>query len=186
MTLKDVRKDDYVGTDTPRNYSSDVVMVSPEHGIDSEFHIWMNNPLRALGETFYQSNYFRDPRTGTESTTLSVVSNTGWMIPYVACMIVAAGMLAQFLLTLLRFVKRQAPVPALAGAGTAATMVVEEKSRSMKNGSGNHAGNGAGKNGHSGGSSRAGGRTDPQPEPADTGSPVLKWASLALPVLMLI
>lgn len=107
MHLVDVRKDDYIGTDTPRNYSSDLRLVDPSRNVDREVHIWMNNPLRFSGETFYQSGYHRDSRTGVESTTLQVVDNSGWMIPYVACMIVAMGMLAQFSITLLRFLKRR-------------------------------------------------------------------------------
>ena len=106
MYLIDVRKDDYLGTDTPRNFSSDVQLVDKQRHVERKVHIWMNNPLRYAGETFYQSNYFRDPKSGKEITTLQVVTNTGWMIPYVACMIVAIGMLAQFSGTLLRFVSR--------------------------------------------------------------------------------
>src|SRR5262249_8629823 len=75
--------------------------------VDREVHIWMNNPLRFAGETFYQSSYDRDPRTGIEVTGLQVVSNTGWMIPYVSCMIVGVGMLFQFSVTLLRFLNRR-------------------------------------------------------------------------------
>lgn len=108
LRLIDVRKDDYIGTATPRNYSSDVQLVDEERGVDRKVHIWMNNPLRFAGETFYQSGYHLDPRTGKESTTLQVVTNAGWMIPYVACMIVAVGMLFQFSNTLSRFVKRRA------------------------------------------------------------------------------
>ena len=37
--------------------------------------IWMNNPLRFAGETFYQSSYFVD--RGREGTVLQVVTNTG-------------------------------------------------------------------------------------------------------------
>lgn len=107
ITLNDVRKDDYMGTDTPRNYSSDVHLVDEGRDVDREIKIWMNNPLRYAGETYYQSNYQLDPNTGVESTTLQVVSNSGWMIPYVACMIVATGLLAQFSLALVRFLKRR-------------------------------------------------------------------------------
>ena len=42
-----------------------------------------------------------------EASTLAVVSNTGWMIPYVGCMIVATGLLAQFTNVLGRFLKRR-------------------------------------------------------------------------------
>jgi ABC-type transport system involved in cytochrome c biogenesis permease subunit len=104
--LVDVRKDDYIGTSTPRNYSSDVRLVDDSRHVDRTLKIWMNNPLRFAGETFYQSGYHVDPQTQIEGTTLQVVTNGGWMIPYVSCMLVAAGMLAHFSIVLLRFLRR--------------------------------------------------------------------------------
>jgi ABC-type transport system involved in cytochrome c biogenesis permease subunit len=104
--LLNVVKDDYLGTDTPRSYASTLRLIDLSRGINKEVHTWMNNPLRFADETFYQSGYHQDPQTGVETTTLSVVSNRGWMIPYVACMIVATGMLAHFGVTLLRFLRR--------------------------------------------------------------------------------
>ena len=106
MALKDVRKDDYLGTNTPMNYSSDIRLVDEARGIDREFKIWMNNPLRYAGETFYQSGYNVD-RSGQEITDLQVVTNTGWMMPYVGCMFVTVGMFVHFSLTLVRFQGRQ-------------------------------------------------------------------------------
>lgn len=112
VKLLDVKKEDYPGTDKPQNYSSDIQLVDPTLDVDRKIHIWMNNPLRFSGETFYQSGYFFDPSSRTESTTLSVVKNTGWMIPYVSCMIVVTGMIVQFSLSWLRWVKRElAPRP---------------------------------------------------------------------------
>ncbi len=69
----------------------------------------MNEPLLYGGETFYQSQYDDGIRSGTgvKATTLQVVHNFGWMIPYVALMIVATGLLAQFIITLVRFLKRR-------------------------------------------------------------------------------
>jgi ABC-type transport system involved in cytochrome c biogenesis permease subunit len=116
VSLIDVRKEDYLGTNTPRNYSSDVHLIDPTRNVDRNIHIWMNNPLRFAGETFYQSGFQSDPMTKVESTTLSVVTNTGWMIPYVACMIVAVGMLAHFSITLSRFLSRRAEQPAGTGS----------------------------------------------------------------------
>ncbi|MDF1743134.1 MAG: cytochrome c biogenesis protein CcsA [Gimesia sp.] len=107
VKLIDVRKDDYAGTGMVRNYSSDIQLVDPTTSVDREIKIWMNNPLRYSGETFYQSGYHADPDTGKEMTTLSVVTNMGWMIPYVSCMIVAVGMLYHFMITLLRFLGRR-------------------------------------------------------------------------------
>jgi ABC-type transport system involved in cytochrome c biogenesis permease subunit len=106
VTLLDVRADMYPGTNTPKNYSSDIHLVDKSRNVDTDEHIWMNNPLRYGGETFYQQSY--DPGTGgREITVLSIVRNTGWMIPYVACMIVGTGMLAQFGITLMRFLRRR-------------------------------------------------------------------------------
>jgi ABC-type transport system involved in cytochrome c biogenesis permease subunit len=106
VQLIDVAKNDYVGTKTAQNYSSDVVLADPEHDVNRKIHIWMNNPLRYAGETFYQSGYNKDA-SGREFTTLQVVRNTGWMIPYMACMVVAVGLFAQFGQTLVRFLRRR-------------------------------------------------------------------------------
>ncbi len=105
VTLTDVRKDDYPGTDTPMNYSSDVVLEDTARNIKLTPHIWMNNPLRYGGETFYQSGFAKTPQG--ERTTLQVVSNTGWMIPYVALSYVGIGMLFHFALVAVRFLDRQ-------------------------------------------------------------------------------
>lgn len=107
LKLIEVRKDDYLGTNTPKNYSSDVHLIDTKRHVDRNVKIWMNNPLRFAGKTFYQSGYHEDPNSGAKFTTLSVVTNTGWMLPYVACMIVAIGMLAHFCVSLLRFLHRQ-------------------------------------------------------------------------------
>lgn len=107
VKLKDVRKDDYAGTSTVMNYSSDIQLTDPKHNVDRDIRIWMNNPLRYSGETFYQSGYHADPTTGEETTTLSVVTNMGWMIPYVSCMIVVVGMFYHFMITLLRYLGRR-------------------------------------------------------------------------------
>lgn len=104
--LEDAEQINYEGTRTPRDYSSQIVLQDAETDNTLDAKIWMNNPLRYGGETFYQSGMFDAPN-GPDSTTLSVVTNTGWMIPYVSCMIVAVGMLAQFLLTLGRFLNRR-------------------------------------------------------------------------------
>jgi ABC-type transport system involved in cytochrome c biogenesis permease subunit len=103
MHLVDVRFDKYIGTAKAKNYSSELRLVDPTRSVDRPVRIWMNNPLRFAGETFYQSSVSADEK----STGLQVVRNTGWMIPYVACMLVAVGMLAHFSISLLRFLNRR-------------------------------------------------------------------------------
>jgi ABC-type transport system involved in cytochrome c biogenesis permease subunit len=144
--LIDVRSDKYIGTETVRNYSSDIQLVDKDRDVKRKVKIWMNNPLRYAGETFYQSGYTPptpvyysavDPETGLksgipaprmvdgkvlrrEATSLQIVKNTGWMIPYVSCMIVATGMLFHFWLILLRFLNRRAAGVVVTGGTTAA------------------------------------------------------------------
>jgi ABC-type transport system involved in cytochrome c biogenesis permease subunit len=109
VQLLEARKDNYPGTDTPRNFSSDIHLIDPTNRTDRDnIHIWMNNPLRYNGETFYQSGFGIDPKSGEPQTTLTVVANRGWMIPYIGCMIVAVGLLSHFLTVLTRFLRRRA------------------------------------------------------------------------------
>ncbi|WP_397568491.1 cytochrome c biogenesis protein CcsA [Schlesneria sp. T3-172] len=104
--LKDVSKKDYLGTNTPRSYASTVHIQDSDRNVDEVKTIWMNNPLRFADETFYQSGYFREPSSGIEHATLSVVANTGWMMPYVGCMLVGIGMLTHFMTLLINFLTR--------------------------------------------------------------------------------
>lgn len=104
--LLDVQKKDYLGTSTPRSYASTVHIIDPTRNVDEEKTIWMNNPLRFEDETFYQTTYYQEPETGYEHTTLSVVANSGWMMPYVGCMLVGIGMLFHFLNLLVRFLTK--------------------------------------------------------------------------------
>ncbi len=106
VQLEDVRQVNYSGTATTRDYSSFIRIVDPATGEDRRERVWMNNPLRYRGETFYQSNYTPLPG-GKEMTGIQVVRNSGWLIPYVACSITALGMLAHFFGTLTRFLKRR-------------------------------------------------------------------------------
>jgi hypothetical protein len=93
----------YPGTDKPKDYSSYVRVDDPERGIVRDVRIWMNNPLRYRGDTLYQSSFDAETERGT---VLQVVDNKVWMAPYVACMIVAIGMLGQFLLGLFGFIQK--------------------------------------------------------------------------------
>ena len=122
VELLDVSRTNYVGSATPRDYRSSIVIRDSATGASENFTLWMNNPLRYQGETFYQSGYNK-LSDGSEATTLSVVRNKGWMLPYIACMIVSFGMFAQFWQTLVRYLGRKertgpASSPVVAGEGT--------------------------------------------------------------------
>jgi hypothetical protein len=85
--------DRYRGTDIPKNFSSRVRLTRPATGEDREVLIYMNNPLRYGGETFYQAG-FDDVDPGV--TILQVVHNPSWLTPYLSCILVAVGLIVQF------------------------------------------------------------------------------------------
>lgn len=99
----------YPATDTPKDFRSRVRLIDPTRNEDREVEIYMNEPLRYEGETFYQSGFL----PGDKGTILQVVRNPGWLMPYVSCVLVALGMLIHFGIHLVGFlrssVKRPAP-----------------------------------------------------------------------------
>lgn len=101
MTLKDFRHDRYPGTDIPKNFSSLVRLNDPGEGYDRDVLIWMNNPLRHGGLTFFQASFGKDDTLSI----LQVVRNPGWRIPYAAGALVGLGLLWHFLLALRRSLK---------------------------------------------------------------------------------
>lgn len=105
LTLLKFRNDYYPGTDIPKNYSSDVHLVTPGGKDDRDVHIYMNNPLRYAGLTFYQASF-----DGPTVTVLEVVRNPSWLMPYIACSLIVLGLLWQFGASLLNFIgkRRQA------------------------------------------------------------------------------
>ncbi len=104
LELLEFRHDKYVGTQKAKNFSAEVRLVDKGRGVDRVVKIWMNNPLRYAGETFYQASF----EPGQNLTILQVVRNDGWMLPYLACMIVGAGMTIHFGMHLIGFLRRRA------------------------------------------------------------------------------
>lgn len=120
VALIDVQKNVYVGTDRPKDFRSIVTLVDTSR-VDSKpinFEIWMNNPLRYGGYTFYQSNYDAGGDGRREMTSLQVVENEGWTIPYLACMITAVAMLFQFFQVLARFLGKTTRTGTVAPVGS--------------------------------------------------------------------
>ena len=101
--LNDFRHDTFTGTSIAKNFSSDVRIIDPERGTDREVRIWMNNPLRYAGRTFYQASYKPDG----SGTVLQVVRIPGWLMPYLACVLVTLGMTWHFLQSITAFLRRR-------------------------------------------------------------------------------
>ena len=103
LHLIEFRHDKYPGTDIPKNFSSRVRLQNLENHEDREVLIFMNNPLRYQGETFYQASFDPDDH----GSILQVVHNPSWLTPYLSCVLVATGLLIQFLSHLIPFLKRR-------------------------------------------------------------------------------
>ncbi len=102
LTLKEFRHDVYPGTQIPKNFSSLVRLKDTERNEDRDVLIYMNHPLRYRGSTFFQASFGKNDTLSI----LQVVQNPGWRIPYLACILVAAGLAWHFLARMAPF-KRQ-------------------------------------------------------------------------------
>ncbi len=103
LTLIDFSHDRYAGTEIPKNFSSRIRLNTPDGVDDREVLIYMNNPLRYAGLTFYQAGFENDDKT----TILQVVRNPSWQMPYIACTLMTLGLLIQFSIHLVAFISRR-------------------------------------------------------------------------------
>ena len=103
VTLKKFSHDIYPGTDIPKNFSSLVHLSNPVSKEDRDVLIFMNQPLRYAGKTFYQASFGKDDTLSI----LQVVQNPGWLIPYISCVLVAAGLILHFAISLSRSKNRR-------------------------------------------------------------------------------
>ncbi|HNC24972.1 MAG TPA: cytochrome c biogenesis protein ResB [Opitutaceae bacterium] len=103
LTLLKFSHDRYAGTEIPKNFSSRIRLTTPDGKDDREVLIYMNNPLRYAGLTFYQAGFENNDTT----TVLQVVRNPSWLIPYIACGVITFGLLLQFGIHLVGFVTKR-------------------------------------------------------------------------------
>jgi hypothetical protein len=112
LTLLKFSHDRYPGTEIPKNFSSRVRLRTPDGRVDRQVLIYMNNPLRYGGLAFYQAGFENNDRT----TILQVVQNPSWLLPYISCVLMFAGLVIQFAIQLTRFIRKRtaaaAPAPA--------------------------------------------------------------------------
>jgi hypothetical protein len=107
VTLLKTTHDKYPGTEIPKDFRSRVRLENKSTGENREVEIWMNNPLRYQGLTFYQSTMGRDDVKDVGRSGLQVVRNPSWLTPYAGCLIVGLGMCWQFLYHLTGFISKR-------------------------------------------------------------------------------
>ncbi|WP_221030957.1 cytochrome c biogenesis protein ResB [Actomonas aquatica] len=103
MKLIELKHDVYPGSQIPKNFSSRVHVTALDGSEDREALIYMNHPLRYQGYTFYQ--FQMDSANGMSR--LQVVRNPGYMMPYIATILMTLGLLLQFGIHLVKFTQRR-------------------------------------------------------------------------------
>jgi len=106
IKLLDFEKSMHPGTGIPRSFTSRVEITTGR--TKRMAVISMNRPLRYREYTFYQSSYSEDGMGG-ESSTFSVVSNTGRWLPYIASAMLFLGLAVHFLGMLAAALKKSRP-----------------------------------------------------------------------------
>lgn len=95
FTLTKFKMDHNPGTLDPASYESFVRLFTKEG--PSEHHIFMNNPLKYSGFTFYQASYFKDENENY-GTVLSVNADPGRPIKYFGAILVILGSIWHFVI----------------------------------------------------------------------------------------
>jgi hypothetical protein len=102
ITLLEFNHDRYPGTNIPSNFSSRVNVKHNVTGEEKEVMIFMNNPLRYEGRTYYQASFAKQDT----ASMFQVVKNPGWLVPYIACTLVSIGLVWQFSVAGYRMTRR--------------------------------------------------------------------------------
>jgi hypothetical protein len=103
LTLEEFRHDRYQGTSIPKNFSSKLRLTHPEKNENRDVLIYMNHPLRYEGKTFYQASFGE----GDTLSVLQVMDNPAAWTPYVSSVMIALGLLIQFLSHALGFLRKR-------------------------------------------------------------------------------
>ncbi len=94
-------------TNMAAKYSSFVTKI--EDGAEQKVRITMNEPLRHLGYTFYQSSW--GPQKGGADarlySVLAVVKNPADQVPLYACLVTTGGLILHFLQRLLAYLRKE-------------------------------------------------------------------------------
>lgn len=103
VELIDFKHDKYPGTDTPFNYSSEVMVHHEDSTKNQKALIYMNHPLRYEGLTFYQASFANQDKTSI----FQVVRNPGWLLPYISVLLMGLGMCVQFGIHFFKFIGKR-------------------------------------------------------------------------------
>ncbi len=96
FVLKNFKMDKDPGTNNPASYESFVTLFTSNG--PSSHHIYMNNPLKYSGFTFYQASYTPN-KDGSYSSTLSANVDQGRPIKYLGSLLLVLGSIWHYIIT---------------------------------------------------------------------------------------
>jgi hypothetical protein len=88
VALSEFKMDKDPGTNNPASYESFIKLF--DDGKMTKHHVFMNNPLKHLGYTFYQASYSQD-NSGNYSSTLAVNVDQGRFLKYLGSLMLVLG-----------------------------------------------------------------------------------------------
>ena len=94
LELKDFKKVLHPGTNVAKSYSSEVILIDED--ISRPILIQMNEPLRYMNYTFYQSSF--NEGLDVDTSILAVVKNYGRLFPYISSLTISLGILTHMIL----------------------------------------------------------------------------------------
>jgi len=92
----------YPGSTIPKYFSSRLNLYDAEGNHDRSADIYMNNPLYLEGRTFYQASFGQNDTLSI----LQMVENVSWPLPYLSSILVAGGLVIQFIISLVTYRRR--------------------------------------------------------------------------------
>ncbi|MBH48915.1 MAG: hypothetical protein CME71_12175 [Halobacteriovorax sp.] len=103
FVLTNFKMDKDPGTNNPASYESFVRLFTSDGPTDH--HVYMNNPLKFQGFTFYQASYAQDQQ-GNYSSTLSANVDQGRPLKYLGSLFLVLGAIWHYMLNRKRWQKR--------------------------------------------------------------------------------
>ena len=101
IKLKDFELKRYPGSMAPSSYSSKVILIDKQNGVEFDYHIYMNHILEYNGFRFFQSSYDQDEK----GTILSVNRDIGHWPTYLGYFLLTLGLIMNFFDKKSRFFK---------------------------------------------------------------------------------
>lgn len=84
----------YARTTIPQSFESHIQVLEPNQA-PKDISISMNKPLRYAGKTYFQASFGDQDQTSV----LQVVENPGWLVPYIASIMMSIGLMYQFFIS---------------------------------------------------------------------------------------